>query len=66
MEFYSVKHRKKVEVDDSAIGGRVVERDTKDGGKQKRYMLVAKTKVEGDEVTMTKFVNEATYNQYNK
>lgn len=66
MEFYSVKHRKKVEVDDAAISGRVVERDTKDGGKQKRYMLIAKTKVDGDEVTMTKFVNEATYNTFNK
>lgn len=62
MEFYSVKHRKKVDVDPSNITKRVVERETKSGGTQKRYMLVAKTTVDGDEVTMTKFVNEATFN----
>lgn len=64
MEFYSVKHRKKVEVADADISRQVVERATKDGGVQKRYMLVAKTKVDGDSVTMTKFVNEATYNAF--
>jgi hypothetical protein len=62
MEFYSVKHRKKVDVDEGAVSRQVVERKTKDGGVQKRYMLVAKTTVDGDNVTMTKFVNEATYN----
>lgn len=64
MEFYSVKHRKKVDVADSDISRQVVERKTKDGGTQKRYMLVAKTNVDGAAVTMTKFVNEATYNGF--
>ncbi len=61
MEFYSVKHRKKVEVDESDISKRVVERTTKDGSIQKRYMLVAETTVDGDKVKMTKFVNQATF-----
>jgi len=64
MEFYSVKHRKKVDVPDSAISKRVVERATKDGGVQKRYMLVAETEVEGDKVKMTKFVNQATFDGF--
>lgn len=62
MEFYSVKHREKVEVSESEISKRVVERETKSGGTQKRYMLIAKTQHKGDQVTMTKFVNEATFN----
>jgi hypothetical protein len=61
MEFYSVKHRKKVEVPEAAISKRVVERTTKDGGIQKRYMLIAETAVDGDQVKMTKFVNQATF-----
>lgn len=61
MEFYSVKHRKKVDVSEDVISKRVVERTTKDGGVQKRYMLVAETKVDGDQVKMTKFVNQATF-----
>ena len=61
MEFYSVKHRKKVDVSEDVISKRVVERTTKDGGIQKRYMLVAETKVDGDQVKMTKFVNQATF-----
>lgn len=64
MEFYSVKHRKKVDVPESAISKQVVERQTKDGGVQKRYMLIAQTEVEGDKVKMTKFVNEATFNSF--
>jgi hypothetical protein len=61
MDFYSVKHRKKVDVPESAISKRVVERTTKDGSIQKRYMLVAETDVDGDRVKMTKFVNQATF-----
>lgn len=61
MEFYSVKHRKKVDVSEDVISKRVVERTTKDGGVQKRYMLVAEMKVDGDQVKMTKFVNQATF-----
>lgn len=62
MEFYSVKHRRKVDVPNSDITKQVIERETKSGGTQKRYMLQALTNVEGDQVKLTKFVNEATYN----
>jgi hypothetical protein len=62
MEFYSVKHRKKVEVPQSDITGQVIERETKSGAMQKRYMLQATTTVDGDKVKLTKFVNEATFN----
>lgn len=61
MEFYSVKHRKKVDVPEDVISKRVIERTTKDGGVQKRYMLIAETTVDGDKVKMTKFVNQATF-----
>jgi hypothetical protein len=62
MEFYSVKHRKKVDVSQDKIQKKVIENTTKNGKLQRRYMLQAQTDVEGDQVKLTKFVDEQTYN----
>ncbi len=56
MEFYSVKHRKKVEVDDKDI-----RKKTYGEGTSLRYAAVASTTIDGDTVNLTKFVNKATY-----
>lgn len=60
IEFYSVKHRKKVSVDESDVKGKTYERQTSKGT-QTRYALQAETTVEGDKVKLTKFVSEADY-----
>ena len=62
IEFYSVKHRKKVSVDESDVKGKTYERKTSKGT-QTRYALQAETTVEGDKVKLTKFVSEADYNK---
>ncbi len=59
MEFYSVKHRKKVEVSDSDIKKK--QYNSGKGDTTVRYAAVAKTKVDGDEVNLTKFINKATF-----
>ncbi len=59
MEFYSVKHRKKVDVPDGDIKKKIY-----NSGKSEnsvRYAAVAKFKVDGDEVNLTKFINKATF-----
>jgi hypothetical protein len=56
MEFYSVKHRKKVEVSDKDI-----HKKTYGEGTSLRYAAVASTSVDGDKVNLTKFINKATY-----
>ena len=62
IEFYSVKHRKKVQVDESEIQKRTFERETSKG-KQTRYGLQAETTVDGDKVKLTKFVSKDVYDQ---
>jgi hypothetical protein len=62
MEFYSVKHRRKVDVAQDKIQKKVIENTTKNGKLQRRYMLQAQTDVDGDQVKLTKFVDEQTYN----
>jgi hypothetical protein len=59
MEFYSVKHRKKIDVPNDQI-----KKKTYNTGKSEnsiRYAAVAKTTVDGDEVNLTKFINKATF-----
>ncbi|MBN9388175.1 MAG: hypothetical protein J0I20_09005 [Chloroflexi bacterium] len=60
MEFYSVKHRKKVEVSDKDI-----RKKTYGEGTSLRYAAVASTNVDGDKVNLTKFINKATYDGLN-
>lgn len=60
MEFYSVKHRKKVEVPEKDIQKKTYSRESSSGSSV-RYAAVAETTVEGDKVKLTKFINKATF-----
>ena len=60
MEFYSVKHRKKVEVPDKDIQKKTYN-SKGDKGSSTRYAAVAETEVEGSTVKLTKFINKETY-----
>jgi hypothetical protein len=62
IEFYSVKHRKKVQVDESEIEKKTYDRETSKGVQQ-RYALQAQTTVDGDSVKLTKFVSKETFDQ---
>jgi hypothetical protein len=62
VEFYSVKHRKKVQVDESEIEKKTYERETSKG-KQTRYAFAAETTVDGDKVKLTKFVGKDAFDQ---
>jgi len=61
VEFYSVKHRKKVEVPTSDLKKKIFDVTGKGGNKMTRYAVVASTKVDGDMVNLTKFVNKETF-----
>ncbi|MEI6533084.1 MAG: hypothetical protein WCO06_04550 [Candidatus Roizmanbacteria bacterium] len=58
VDFYDVKNRKKVAVDDDKIKKTKYVRTTKDGKTQVRYAFRA----ELDGTKLTKFVSEATWN----
>ena len=62
VEFYSVKHRRKVQVDESEIEKKTYERETSKG-KQTRYAFSAQTNVDGDRVKLTKFVGKDDYDK---
>jgi hypothetical protein len=62
VEFYSVKHRRKVQVDESEIQKKTYERETSKGT-QTRYAFQAETTVDGDQVKLTKFVGKEAYDQ---
>ena len=62
-EFYSVKHKRKVSVDDSEIQRKTFERETSKGT-QTRYALQAETTVDGDKVKLTKFVSKDDYDRH--
>ena len=60
VEFYDVKERKKVQVDDSKITKKRYTRETKDGKTQERYALRGKT---ADGRNLTKFVSKADWDK---
>jgi hypothetical protein len=62
VEFYSVKHRRKVQVDESEIERKTYERETS-RGVQTRYAFQAETTVDGDRVKLTKFVGKEAFDQ---
>lgn len=62
IEFYSVKHRKKVSVDEAQVQKKTYERKTSKGV-QVRYAVTAKADVEGDTVNLTKFVSKDDYDR---
>ena len=63
IEFYSVKHRRKVQVPESDIQKKTYERETSKGT-QTRYALSAETTVDGDRVKLTKFVSKDDYDRF--
>jgi hypothetical protein len=62
VEFYSVKHKRKVPVDESEIEKKTYDRETSKGT-QTRYALQAETTVDGDRVKLTKFVSHDDFNR---
>ena len=62
-EFYSVKHKRKVSVEDNEIQRKTYERETSKGT-QTRYALQAETTVDGDKVKLTKFVSKDDYDKH--
>lgn len=63
MEFYDVRHRKKVDVPESQVRKKSYTRTTKNGSTQTRYAVRARISVEGSEVSLTKFVSKAEYDR---
>ena len=61
MRFYSVRHRRTIDVPDDAVEGRVIERATKSGGRQVRYLLTATAEVDGQPARLTKFVSREEF-----
>ena len=59
IEFYNVKKKKKVQIDESSIEKVTYERETKTGKKQIRYAFKAQ---DDDGTNLTKFCSEADYN----
>jgi hypothetical protein len=60
MEFYSVKHRKKVNVPDDEIKKKMFNSGNGESSRT-RYAAVAEANVDGDKVKLTKFINKATF-----
>ena len=58
IEFYNVKKRKKVQVDESKIEKVEYKRETENGGVQIRYAFKA---VDDDGTNLTKFCSKADY-----
>jgi len=58
IEFYDVKERKKVSIDEGSITKKRYTRETKSGGTQERYALRGKT---SDGRNLTKFVSKADW-----
>ncbi|MEI6043407.1 MAG: hypothetical protein WCS37_03335 [Chloroflexota bacterium] len=61
MEFYSVKHRKKVEVPDNIIQKKMYNRGVEGESSRTRYAVVAEAEVEGIRVKLTKFIKKTLY-----
>ena len=62
VEFYNVKKREKVGIDDSSIRKTVYKRALKDGGTQERYAFRA---TDDDGTNLTKFVKKADWDASN-
>jgi hypothetical protein len=62
IEFYSLKHRRKVKVDVRHVHKRIYQRETANGSRV-FYGLVARASIEGDEVTLSRFISEEHYDR---
>jgi hypothetical protein len=60
IEFYNVKKKKKVQIDESKVTKQAMERTTKTGKLSVRYALRA---VDDDGVKLTKFCSKADYDK---
>jgi hypothetical protein len=58
IEFYNVKKKKKVQIDESKVTKQAMERTTKTGKLSVRYALRA---IDDDGVKLTKFCSKADY-----
>ncbi len=63
MQFYSIKHKKKVDVDDSKVNKVTYERKTKNGKTMTTYAAKAEVEVEGDMVKLTKFMKKEDWDK---
>jgi hypothetical protein len=62
IEFYDVKERKKVQIDEGSVTKKRYTRETKSGKTQERYALRGKT---SDGRTLTKFVSKGDWDNLN-
>ncbi|MBL6723030.1 MAG: hypothetical protein ISQ13_03360 [Candidatus Margulisbacteria bacterium] len=60
IEFYNVKKRKKVQIDESSIEKVTYDRQLKDGSTQTRYAFKA---VDDDGTNLTKFCSKSDFDQ---
>ncbi len=60
MEFFSLQHRRRVEVPAELVRPRVVRRQT-GSGEQVRYLLEATAEVDGAPVRLAKFVSRQAF-----
>lgn len=65
MEFFSVKHRKKVNVPEGELKKKAFEVKGKGGNMMTRYAVVTSTTVDGDKVNLTKFISKDTFDTLN-
>ena len=64
MEFYSVKHREKIDVADKDVKKKMFHSEGKDGENSRtRYAAVAAVEHKGSQVKLTKFISKDTYDK---
>ncbi len=61
MEFYSVKHKKSVQVPDTEVKKKELHIKGKGGNMMTRYAAVSETTVEGSKVKLTKFLSKDSF-----
>ncbi len=63
MEFYSVKHREKIDVPDKDVKKRKFNSDKEGENSRTRYAAVAEVTHKGDKVKLTKFVSKVVFDE---
>ncbi|GEM_PF-1047468 len=63
MEFYSVKHREKIQVADDQVYKVHYKRASKEGKDNSRYAVGAEVEHKGSKVKLTKFVSKEAYDK---
>ena len=65
MQFYSVKHRRPVEVPEGQCKKKIYEVKGRGGNMMTRYAVVATATVDGSSVNLTKFISKPTFDSLN-